>query len=655
MVELPGMEQNSFLQQTIRLSPYLSELDRSKLTEGLASEIMSGEIGVTLNEITRSAWSIFPETSSDRNNVHFTLAVGRFKSENNYHWKAFKSVTILGIATAPGVVLVTLYGNESIAKLIIQKTDDHPFDLDYFLSKSAGLGEPWKSCIGSIFGPLQGMHPESYDVALQWTRLTKMLDRRAAGLSAKSDHLNCEQHTAEGETMGKQKEKSVHKLAKKVKLAEEKRSRSAPRNVIPGNSSGPSPTERSMQARSGTVDEAPLPTTPTATLAGATTSLTGKTSRPKQPVSKSKKTKQITPAPIPESSSLRCQPGLDDDDTLPPAISLPQSEPQENAAETVGAGAISNVGVTAVMAGDLSVRPDDILNILPRAKADAPKKILLLSEKEWSGNPPAREVDATLQIPDELETEVLTIVSSKKVEDKAAELRRRALLNEKFTRESDYMYVFGRDQIFELGLQHMEPSDHRSGRIYRDFEKAGAEDIKRNLILANFVKPVLTVMPNLAHRPRDWAECVSAGKFKIINGQHTWHAAMSCLGDALLRETYPSIEAMKIWDVQVVWTDKVSHLHALSFKCNEGQNETRHLTSLLRAILHCRVLFEQEGKPPMVRKNASSKKKKASTSEDCPADLQAKSKYEVSKPIRNHLKVSRQDFSTCIFKCFSKV
>lgn len=631
LVELPGMEKNRFLKQTIRLSPYVTELDRSKLTEGLASEIMTAEIGVTLNELERSAWSITPESSTDRNNVLFTLAVGKLKSENNYHWKAFKSVTVLGIATAPGVVIVTLYGNESIAKLIIQITDNHPFDVEYFLSKTAGLAEPWKSCIGSIYGPLQGLHPESYDIALQWTRLTKMVDRRAAGFSTRSALVNREQHLSEGVAMGPKRGKNDHKLAKKVKLAEEKRSRAAPRTVVPGNSSGPSPTEKSSKARSAHTDPAMSPTTPTATLPGATPSLTGKTSRPKQPVSKSKKMKQMTPVPIPASSSLRCQPGLDDEETVPCPSKMQGSEPESIPREIVAAGGTSSVGETAVMGVELRGRPDDILNILPRPCAPKPLKVHLLSEKEWSANPTVREEDVTLKIPDELETEVLTVASSRKVEDKAAELRRRALLNDKFTRESDYMYIFGRDQIFELGLAHMEPSDHRSGRIYRDFEKAGAEDIKRNLILANFVKPVLTVMPNLAHRPKDWAECVNAGKFKIINGQHTWHAAKSCLSDSILRETYPSIEAMKVWDVQVVWTDRVSHLHSLSFKCNEGQNETRHLTSLVRAILHCRVLFEQEGKPPMVRKNASTKnKKKASQSEEPTADLQGKSKYEVN-------------------------
>lgn len=149
------------------------------------------------------------------------------------------------------------------------------------------------------------------------------------------------------------------------------------------------------------------------------------------------------------------------------------------------------------------------------------------------------------------------------------------------------MYIFGRDQLFELAITHMEPSHHKSGRIYRDFESSGSDEIKRNLQMHNYTKPILTVMPNTETRPTDWKQCVKAGKFKITNRQHTWHAANAVLLDTAVHTTTPRLEDLKVWDVQVLWTDKVHHLHALSFKCNEGQNEAKHLTSLLRAILHC--------------------------------------------------------------------
>lgn len=98
------------------------------------------------------------------------------------------------------------------------------------------------------------------------------------------------------------------------------------------------------------------------------------------------------------------------------------------------------------------------------------------------------------------------------------------------------MYIFGRNTIFELALDHMEPSNHRSRRIYRDLEKKGLEDIQRERILYNYSKLALTVMPNLDRRSVDWKECIKAAPFKIINGQHTWHAARELLDDPVLRE-----------------------------------------------------------------------------------------------------------------------
>lgn len=77
-----------------------------------------------------------------------------------------------------------------------------------------------------------------------------------------------------------------------------------------------------------------------------------------------------------------------------------------------------------------------------------------------------------------------------------------------------------------------------------------------------------------------------------------------------------------------MWTDKISHLHALSYKCNEGQRKSKHLTPLLRAIVHCRILWEQASKPPLFRKNASTRKKKETDADDNMIDLQLKAKYE---------------------------
>ena len=621
------MASKKFLQQRFHFSPYLSQLDLSDLEESLRLEVSPGEIALTLNGSKGSSWSITPDITRDRNNVLFTLAVGKLKSENVFHWKAFRSISVLGLATVTGVIIVTLYSNESIAKLIIRLEENHPFNVEYFTSEANGLVEPWKTTILSVFGPLQGMQQESVDLALSWSRLTKRVDRRAAVLSKTSTSLNSEGTVSEQESMGREKEDP--KEGRYVKRAEEKRARITPKAVVPSAPTGD--VGQSLRVPSGSAQgrESSLPVTPLAAVGAGRSSLTGKTARPKQMVSKTKYLKGSCSTAAP---TLLTQPGLENDDApgeAPAPASDHLTESVRNISHDIlNAGSSGEAGI-AIMAGPLSGRVDDILNIMPRELAPKPPKVRLMSEKVWSSNPVTNPVDDSVVIPEDLETEVDVVVTSKKGEDRDADLRKRSLLNEKFTRESDYMYVFGRDQIFELALGHMEPSNHRLGRIYRDYEKAGAEDIKRNLILANYVKPVLTVMPNLDHRPKDWSECVNAGKFQIINGQHTWHAAIACLNDPVLRSQNPRIEDMKLWDVQVVWTDKASHLHALSFKCNEGHNETKHLTSLLRAILHCRVLWESAGKPPLVRKNASTRRKKDPQAIEA-ADPKLKQRYEVT-------------------------
>ena len=627
------MDENVFLCQTTRLSPYLTEVPLSDLNESLRREIMPGEIAVTLNGCPRSAWSVTPESSHDRNSVLFTLAVGKVKSEKNYHWKALRSSAVLDVISMPGFLIVTLCGNESIAKLFIKEEERHPFDVEYFLDKAGTLVEPWRKCICQIFGELEGMDPESIDLDGSWNRLRRMVDRHAAGFSSKNNNENQEPPTAGEDAAGKQKGKLDAKTTRKVGKTNDKRARSTPLSVQPRVMSEIARTSLSSQVGNAENEDHVLPATPAPTLPAPGVSLPGRVARPKQTVSKKQRTKAVAPTPVPASVPLYSHPGVDDDDVVPESFSqvvtqIPSTAP-EVTTDIANAGESSGGAETAAKVRPTYDRVDDVLNILPRPSAPKPTKVFLESTNSWSANPIVVDLDPNLIIPEELETEIPIADKSKKGGDKNAELRKRSLLNEKFARESEYMYIFGREQLFELALNHMEPSDHRSGRIYRDYEKAGAEDIKRNLILANFTKPVLTVMPKLQTRPRDWNECVSAGKFKIINGQHTWHAAISCLNDPVLRQTNPRIESLKIWDVQVVWSEKVSHLHALSFKCNEGNNESRHLTSLLRAILHCRVLWEQEGRPPMVRKNAALGKKKSAAPEESVSDSQVKSKYEV--------------------------
>ncbi|KAG0595273.1 hypothetical protein M758_UG154500 [Ceratodon purpureus] len=390
----------------------------------------------------------------------------------------------------------------------------------------------------------------------------KLVDRHAAGFTSLNASLTRPSHSTVVEgSMGKQKGKGDPKGTKNVKGVEEPRSRSAPQSVVPRSDSGPAHSTRSAQeVASPDADVTPLPAPPAATLPAPRVVLFGRTARPKQTVAKKARGKQASapPAPIPPSAPLYSHPGLDDLDTEPgeaSAATATESTIWDISREIMDATENPASADLATITGPPSGHVDDNLNILPRPSAPKPTKVTLTSETLWSSNPKVDDLDPNLVIPEELETEIVGLEKPKKGEDKDTELRKRSLLNDKFARESEYMYIFEREQLFELALMHMEPSDHKSGRIYRDYEK-----------------------------------CARAQKFKIINGQHTWHAALSCLNDPILRQTNLQIEQMKIWDVQVVWTEKISPLHALSFKCNKGHSESWHLTSLVRAILHCRVL-----------------------------------------------------------------
>lgn len=41
------------------------------------------------------------------------------------------------------------------------------------------------------------------------------------------------------------------------------------------------------------------------------------------------------------------------------------------------------------------------------------------------------------------------------------------------------------------------------------------------------------------------------------------------------------IERARLWTCEVVWSANADHLHALSFKCNEGNEELPNLSTLV--------------------------------------------------------------------------
>lgn len=85
---------------------------------------------------------------------------------------------------------------------------------------------------------------------------------------------------------------------------------------------------------------------------------------------------------------------------------------------------------TVVMPGSLTGREEEVRNINIRPTIPRPSKIVLVSENVWSANPKARNLDPNIGIPEDLETNVGMQITSKKAEDRKAELRKRSLSNE---------------------------------------------------------------------------------------------------------------------------------------------------------------------------------------------------------------------------------
>lgn len=223
----------------------------------------------------------------------------------------------------------------------------------------------------------------------------------------------------------------------------------------------------------------------------------------------------------------------------------------------------------------------------------------------WSEYPDTVPFDPAT-VPDKLSVKMKT---KKKAADKAEELQLYAELqghvtaNLTFKKNAEYMYIFGQGRYFQLDLEDMCKSDPKSGRIYRPLEQAGVNAVLKNMVTLQFNKQILTVMPNTTTRPRNWMECVMAGPFWIINGQHTWAAAKLII-DGKIKVSDKSIkDRLRIWTCEIVWSDNPSHLHTLSYKCNDGNDEQPYLTSAPATVMHLREIWCNHLRPKMCRKN----------------------------------------------------
>lgn len=245
---------------------------------------------------------------------------------------------------------------------------------------------------------------------------------------------------------------------------------------------------------------------------------------------------------------------------------------------------------------------------------------------QWSKYPDVKPFDASM-VPEHLSVKAAT---KKKSTDKSdilrvhEELEGHVEANLKFKENAAYMYIFGQGSYFQLGLEDMEPSDAKSGRIYRPLEDEGVAKVLKSMVKINFNKQILTVMPNTKERPKNWRECVAAGKFKIINGQHTWEAARQIVEGEVYVKDASMKDRLRIWTCEIVWSSNANHLHTLSYKCNDGNDEQPYLTSTPGLVQHLREKWCNLGRPKMRRKNTKFPKGSADEEERlrfevCPA------------------------------------
>lgn len=211
----------------------------------------------------------------------------------------------------------------------------------------------------------------------------------------------------------------------------------------------------------------------------------------------------------------------------------------------------------------------------------AVKKVTLkayLRGGTWSEYPETLPFDPE-SVPEKLAVKPKTSKQSKKgtTEQMYEDLKAHVEANLAFKKNAEYMYIFGQQRYFQLGVEDMTSSDPSTGTIYRPLEEAGVAKVLKHMTDYGFIKQILTVMPNTKTRPKDWLECVRAGEFLIINGQHTWAAAKRIV-DGKVPNIPKDIKArVSLWTCQIVWSDIPAHLHSLSYKCNDGNDEQPYL------------------------------------------------------------------------------
>ena len=237
-----------------------------------------------------------------------------------------------------------------------------------------------------------------------------------------------------------------------------------------------------------------------------------------------------------------------------------------------------------------------------------PRRLPLVRQRidlTWTSYPRALSYDSAKE-KTEISCAVYKKPPSKGDRDEKSYMDLRMKHNLDFKTKVEYMYLFGYEQHFQLPLDRMRPVNQETEglMVYRKLEKDGITIVYEKMSTLQFQKQVFTVMPNIRSRPRSWGEICDDVEFIIINGQHTWAAAK----ELIARSSVPDqelVDRLRLWECKVVWTTNHDHLHSLSYLCNDSSSGDAICSSTPSAIMHCRALWEDAGKPAQVRKNAA--------------------------------------------------
>jgi hypothetical protein len=532
---------------------------------------------------TNSLWTV--EMNFQEDSPVFSLGIG-FVRKDDPKWKSFRNVIVLGIIVVHDAILVDVVNssNNTLGLIPIRVEDKMTFCSNQMMINYDAVPPVYQSLLRDSKGACDACGGHFVKTAQAVTKYlsnaTSLHARRltiANSAEAKQKRMEGDRHVPKKKKTGESSSGAAN------------RARPPPLSALAGAAPivhpEPQPTS-SAHTAANVPDAEPATRGPP----------TGRVGPPARPKMKSKKRKarsgdaagQSPEAPseadrwqrVRRTSSPACDSdGVRDSEGVPQAEDVPEPSATQDEANP---GRVSEEEAQKLAYKKVNGRWVDNPEVVPLVPEDVPEKLFV---DVVFKNDISRSADANARI----------------------RLKAEALANKKYRELSKYMYIFGQGTYFELDVADMVNADEKTGVIFRPLEKAGILYVLEQMVKLNFNKQILTVMPATKTRPTCWEECVAAGPFIIIDGQHTWSAAKEIITGETAVDDPKVIESMRKWTCEVVWSESSDHLHSLSCKRNDGNVNGPFLSSLCATIQHCRYLWDNARRPSAFRKNPKKK------------------------------------------------